>query len=453
MAVSMTFYSGFSKRENSTKQPTGGTAYSVVFKDAFSLIGGTVKLQANFDVAKNYTAASYGSKYYTIVDVVSISNGIVEITLSLDVLATYKSEIGAYKSLMQRSPNSDEISFLPDDTIAPLHIHTKKQVDASVFSIGVSFQIKTKNGNGDLAYFLDLAGFNNLLSKFEAAFWTDETKYIVSTKVVTIQASACGGTAVSAVYIGNQNYNVTEGHCYALKAQSYIALNSKTVSFTSFGLTYTDERRFNNRYVSIQCKMNGDVFDIDSSFLRYSNFIVESFIDPMTLDVRVEVGAVFEGESYLIASTQTNIGIGFMFTDVPNSLDTIVSTLSGIGKIDKSSLDRKTKQLKPDADFGKIASILPRGYQAGMETHTTGAPSGSSIAAVMYGEVIFYITENFSTSKNESELGYPYAELRSINELNLTGFYKFSYPQLGLAATSDIKSKVNAYLANGFFYE
>lgn len=453
MAVSMKFYANFSKRENSTKRPSGGTSYSVVFKDAFSIVGGTVKLQANFDVAKNYTAASYGSKFYTVVDVDSVSNGIVEITLSLDVLATYKSEIGTYKSMMQRSPSKDEISFLPDDTIAPLQIHTKKQVDASVFSFGVSFQIKTKNGNGDLAYFLDLAGFSNLLSKFEAAFWTDETKYIVSTKVVTIQAYACGGTATSAVYIGNQNYNVTEGHCYALKAQNYVALNSNTVSFNSFGLTYTDERRFNNRYTGIQCKMNGDVFDIDSSFLRYSNFSVESFIDPMTLDVRIEISALFGDEAYLIASTHTNIGIGFMFTDVPNSLDTIVSTLSGIGKIDRSRLDTKTNQLNPGADFGKIASILPRGYQAGMQTYTTGAPSGSSIAAVMYGEVIFYITENFSTSKNGSELGYPYSEITSINELNLTGFYKFAYPQLGLASTSDVKSKVNTYLANGFFYE
>ena len=453
MAVSMTFYANFSKRENSTKRPSGGTAYSVVFKDAFSIIGGTVKLQASFDVAKNYTAASYGSKYYTITDVVSMSNGIVEITLSLDVLATYKSEIGAYKSLIDRCPADDSINFIPDDTIVPLQIRTRKEVDASVFSLGVSFQIKTKNGNGDLAYFLDLAGFNDLLSKFEAAFWTDETQYIVSTKVATIRASACGGTAVSAVYIGNQNYNITSGTCYALKSQSYVPLNSKTVSFDSFGISFVDERRYNNNYVSIQCKMNGEIIDIDTSYLRYSNFIVDSYIDSMSLDVRIEINATYEGTTYLIASTHTNIGIGFMFTDVPNSLDTVVTTLSGIGKIDKSSLDRKTKQLKPDADFGKIASILPRGYQAGMETHTTGAPSGSSIAAVMYGEVIFYITENYSTEKNASEFGYPYLKVKSINEVNATGFYKFVNPNLGLAATESVKQSVNAYLASGIFYE
>ena len=81
MSVNMTFYSNFSKRENSTKQPSGGTPYDVVFKDAFSIIGGTVKLQANFDTAKNYTAAKYENNFYNVVDVVSTTNNIVEITL------------------------------------------------------------------------------------------------------------------------------------------------------------------------------------------------------------------------------------------------------------------------------------------------------------------------------------------------------------------------------------
>lgn len=448
MSVSMTFYSGFSKRENSTKQPSGGTSYSVVFKDAFSIIGGTVKLQANFDVAKNYTAASYGSNYYNVVDVVSTANSIVEITLALDVLATYKSNIASYTSMIERSPSNENINNIVDNTISPLEVNTRARVDASVYSFGVSFQIKTKNGNGDLAYFLDLSAFNALLASFEAAFWTTETQYIISTKVVPIVASASGGTSTSSVYIGNQNYPVSSGNCYVIKSQSYISLSTKTVATNSFVTTYSDERRYNNDYVNIQCKLNGEIIQIDSNYLRYTSFITESFIDPITLDVRIEVRVSYNSNEYLIASTNTNIGIGFMFTDVPNSLDVIVSTLSGVNK---SSIEKELS--KSQNGFSTIGTFLSKGYKSGMSTSTAGAPSGSSIAAVMYGDISFYITEYASTDKNPNELGYPYMKIKNINEVNLMGYYKFVSPQLSLPAISDVKKSVNAYLSSGIFYE
>lgn len=437
MAVSMKFYSNFSKRENSTKQPSGGTGYSVIFKDAFSIVGGIVKLQANFDVAKNYTAASYGSNFYNVVDVVSVNNGIVEITLSLDVLATYKSNIASYTSMIERSPSDSQITNIADNTINPLPQYNKIAKATNVYSLGVCFQIKTQNGNGDLAYFLDLAGFNNLLGKFEAAFWTDETKYIVSTKVVTISASSCGGTSTSSVYIGNQPYNITEGSCYTIKSQNYITLKSNSLNTSSLTTNFSDERRYNNDYVKLQCLLNGDVIDLDSNYLRCSSFITESHLDPITLDVRIEVKISDGNMSYLIVSTNTNIGMGFMFTDVPNSLDIVTATISSV----KSSGNVS------------IPEILASGYKAGMNVSTAGAPGGSAIAGSLYGDITFYLTEYSSTAKNPTELGYPYMLVTNINSVGLAGFYKFVSPQLSLATLDGVKASVNSYLSNGIFYE
>lgn len=437
MAVSMNFYSNFNKRENSTKQPTGGTDYSVVFKDAFSIVGGTVKLQANFDVAKNYTAASYESNFYNVVDVVSVSNGIVEITLSLDVLATYKSDIANYTSRIERSPSDSQITNIADNTINPLPQYSKIVKAANVYSLGVCFQIKTQNGVGDLAYFLDLAGFNNLLSKFEAAFWVDETKYIVSTKVVTISASACGGTSTSSVYIGNQPYNITSGSCYAIKSQNYIVLNSKSLSTSSLTTDFSDERRYNNDYVKLQCLLNGDVIDLDANYLRSSSFITEACLDPITLDVRLEVKISNGNTPHLIASTNTNIGMGFMFTDVPNSLDVVSATISSVKNSGNSS----------------IPEILASGYKAGMNVSTAGAPSGSAIAGTLYGDITFYLTEYSSTVKNSTELGYPYMLVTNINSVGLAGFYKFESAQIDLATLDGVKASINSYLSNGIFYE
>lgn len=483
MSVTMTFYSNFNKRENSTKQPTGGTDFNVVFKEDFSIYGGTVKLQVSFDTAQTYTAAKYGNKYYKVTDVVSTTNNIVEIDLSLDVLATYKSDIAAYTSMLERSPSDVNIVDIADNTIAPLPTNTKSYKTANVYSLGVSFQIMTQNGEGHLAYFLDLAGFNNLLSKFEAAFWTDETKYIDSFKVVPISASACGGSATSAVYIGKQNYNITAGSCYVITANSYEPLGSNTVNMSDITTKYTDERRYNNDYVKLQCKMNGDVIDLDANYLRYSSFKTASYIDPITLDVRIEIDVYDGTNAYLIASTHTNVGIGVMFKDVPNAIETVVAAMSGISKsvVEKGTgslpTDNNTLGPQPTPDskrgwkafrkgmsgsigkayggliFNAAAAAISSGYNAGMNVNTAGTPSGSSIAAVKYGEITFYVTSFDSIDKNPSELGYPYMEITNINTVNMTGFYKFVAPQLGLAALADIKDAVNEHLASGFFYE
>lgn len=446
MSVSMTFYSDFNKRENSTRQPTGGTPIDVVFKDAFSILGGTVKLRVPFFMADNFRAAKYDIYYYKVVDVVSVTNDIVEVTLELDVLATFKTSIANYTSLIERSPSKDNIANIVDNTIAPLATNTKYNRAANVYSFGVCFQIKTKNGNGDLAYFLDSEGFNNLLGKFEAAFWTDETKYLVSTKVVPIAASASGGTSVSSVYIGNQPYNITSGVCYVIKSQKYLPLGDNFVIMSSLPIKYSDERRYNNNYVRLQCKLNGDIIDLDANYLRYTSFITESYIDPLTLDVRLEVKVKANEHDYLIASTNTNIGMGFMFTDVPNSLDMIVAAMSNV-------LSPKFQSAAETIPAATIPAILRAGYKAGMSASTAGAPSGSSIAASMYGEITFYITVYDCTDANPNELGYPYMKKTSIDKVGMNGYYKFVAPQLILSAMPSIKEAVNSYLANGFFYE
>lgn len=484
----MFFQENFNKRENSTKQPSSGsgTRFDVVFKDEFSILGGTVKLRTPFTLANRFTSATYGSYNYKVVDVVSITNDIVEVTLELDVLATYKINIENYTSLIERSPSKDNIANIVDNTIAPLATNTKYNRAANVYPNSgltpVCFQIKTKNGNGDLAYFLNLEGFNNLLSKFEAAFWTDETKYIISTKVVPIPASVSGGTKPkegnAPVYIGNQPYNITYGVCYAIKSQSYLPLGDNIVNMSTLPIKYSDERRYNNNYVRLQCVLNGDIIDLDANYLRYTAFITESYIDPITLDVRLEVKVKANDHDYLIASTHTNIGIGFMFTDVPNSLDMIVTSMSSMTKsdvtkgIDKLPEGGKAiRQFGPDErisdtikrrGIGKgiastyasvAAAALTTGYNAGMNVSTAGAPSGSSIAASMYGEITFYITVYDSTDENPDELGYPYMKRTSIDTVGLTGYYKFVAPQISLNTMPSIKDAINEYLANGFFYE
>ena len=86
-------YSGFSKRKNSTKQPTGsGTVITATLKDDTSMV------QPSFILAGNhfgYNYIQFSGRYYYVDDVVSLHNGLCEVQCSIDVLATYKSAIQA----------------------------------------------------------------------------------------------------------------------------------------------------------------------------------------------------------------------------------------------------------------------------------------------------------------------------------------------------------------------
>ena len=93
MAFTITAYN-FSKRVNSTKQPAGltGTDYSVVLKDRTSYENPVFLLSTETLPAFNYV--QWGTWYYFVDDIVVVRNDLYEVKCSVDVLATYKTEIG-----------------------------------------------------------------------------------------------------------------------------------------------------------------------------------------------------------------------------------------------------------------------------------------------------------------------------------------------------------------------
>lgn len=93
MAIDITAYV-FSKRSNSTKQPdTSGTDFSVSLKAATSYENPTFIL--NYSGTFEYNYMQWGSWYYFVTSVTQLRNDLLEINCKLDVLATFKAEIGA----------------------------------------------------------------------------------------------------------------------------------------------------------------------------------------------------------------------------------------------------------------------------------------------------------------------------------------------------------------------
>lgn len=99
----VTFYNGFSKKLNSTKQPGNGADYDCQLKDDCSIIHPRISLGGNFNPAgMMYCRIPTFSRYYFVSDWEWIGGAWVA-SLMVDPMATYKSAIGAHSAYITRA--------------------------------------------------------------------------------------------------------------------------------------------------------------------------------------------------------------------------------------------------------------------------------------------------------------------------------------------------------------
>lgn len=102
--MNVTFYSGFTKRVNSTKRPSGGTTLSVALKDDTSIESPVFRLDKGNNAAyMNYNYCQFNGAYYYIDDVVLTNRNIYEYHCRKDVLATERAHIMASEQYISRS--------------------------------------------------------------------------------------------------------------------------------------------------------------------------------------------------------------------------------------------------------------------------------------------------------------------------------------------------------------
>lgn len=126
-----TIYTGtVKKRVNSTLQPTLSTTYSVLLKNGCSIDNPVFYLSAS-GFSDNYV--KWNDRYYYVTDITYETNTRTAVSCTLDVLATYKSDIIASTQFVSYSSVSGG-SYLPDKRI-PL----KTQASVSTNSAAATF--------------------------------------------------------------------------------------------------------------------------------------------------------------------------------------------------------------------------------------------------------------------------------------------------------------------------
>lgn len=168
------YFGSISKRKNSTLQPTLTASYDCILKQPTSIDNPTFVIQdSSFSLVYNY--AKWDNTYYFIDRIVSVRNNVWEVSCSIDVLATYKTEILASTQYVCYSASYNSSIWLPDTRLPILKSATvAKNVTSMNFVFNdVGFYVLSVIGkDGAALYMMDLNTVKNIINNISQ--WTDD---------------------------------------------------------------------------------------------------------------------------------------------------------------------------------------------------------------------------------------------------------------------------------------
>lgn len=195
MAITVNFYT-FSKKDNSTAQPSGsaGLSASCVMKQGTSITRPVLVLNsAGSPAVYNYAYISDFSRYYFVSDWTVEANGLWSCTLDVDVLASWKTYIGATETYVLRSASQKDGSIADD--LYPTKLSESIQIAklvtspfAQTFNNGcyvIGVMGTSTNGIGGVNYYhLSPAEFRSLVTYL----MSDPTNYLSGGSDITVNS-------------------------------------------------------------------------------------------------------------------------------------------------------------------------------------------------------------------------------------------------------------------------
>lgn len=473
MAFTVEFWA-FSKKENSTKQPTTGSgiAYTnVLLKDETSILNPVLKVAVSSmpvpSVAPvntmTYCYIPKFGRYYFITDWV-YNQGIWECSLAVDVLASFKTPIGATSAYIERSASAYDGNII--DKLYPANTNysiTRVALSAAYLGVppsGGCYVVGVINSVANTAgaityYAMSQTQLANLLAyMFGNDIWTSSgiteisqglfksmfnpMQYIVSCMWLPIGTSSLGNTT-GTVYIGYYNTNITatlvtylfeKGHVTGtITSHPQAASRGSYLNYAP----YTDITLYIPPFGSIP---------IDTAFLKKGNHLYCPYwVDHITGEATIQISlSAYDPaiDSNVCAERSAKMGVPIqiaqVMADYSHTVQTMQSGLSGgiagiiagaLGATVQSALDAKFPQVSTSGSNGSFASNQT-------EAH----------AILRHTQIV---------DGDNTDFGRPLMAVRTIN--TLSGYVKCGEAHPAIPCLQEELSMITNYLTSGFFYE
>ena len=455
MAINVVFYS-FSKKDNSTKQPTsGGTTLSCEIKNQSSIL--TPYLIINTAITNpsnlNYAyIAAYG-RYYWVTDW-SWDRGFWYCNLTVDVLATYKTQIGSSTQYITRSAAASNSAII--DTKYPTLANPTAEEQFLSQIIGPAMKntqggyiLGTISDNTDNGICYNLMGYDEFQDFLEYMFTggylsasdisldlqkelINPFQYIASCMWFPFldgSAHHYGGTVKFGFWDSNISCTpINEGNrVYSVMEPITLHTHPQAASRGKF----LNNSPFTRRSI--------EVFGFGTIPLDPSYFVESQSCSVMIkVDKFTGVGELtVESAGATVLRTNAQVGVPIQISQVTQSvMAPAIAAVGAIGNIAAGNY------------LGAVSGVGNAIQSAMPQVQSTGS-TGSKIDFIREPR----ITSQYYSLADEaiSELGRPLCSQRAIN--TLSGYIQCENVELDLIATRDEMTAIRGYLEGGFFYE
>ena len=492
----LNLYKQFAKKENSTKQPTSSTltlGIQGILKEPCSIMTPVVKIERLTSDAMpfDYTYARWveADRYYFIEDWVW-QDGLWEVHMKEDVLATFKTQIGAETEYVLRTDSTTNFNGEIIDTTYPAttDIVTNSYSLTNIFTtditvgcyiVGIISGGQT-NAVGAISYYaMDSTQFGALKNKLFSddnleimgiidsagqALVTDLSQEVLKTLYNPYQYivsciwfpfgknAITTKTTVSAIKIGWWEYPLSGDRLYAQtleigNEQFAITAHPQASrgSYLNFS-PYTKRTligRFGTVAVDNSCFVVGNKINI--------SYMVDLITGQCYTRIAVRNESVSPPAEKLIAERNFLLGVPIQIAQVGTDyLGTAVQAIGTAGSVFSGAISGIA------SGKGAIAGAIAGGasgiyntLETAMPQVETGGQNGSFLAPVNNTHVV----EQFFQIVDEDihHRGRPLCELKQLN--TLSGFILCAEGELDISCYDNERKEIVKHLTTGFFWE
>lgn len=498
MSFNVTFYS-FSKKLNSTKRPgtsIPSTTYSCDIKDSSNVTNPVLLMSYDFNdkinSLYNYCYIDIWKRYYFIKNF-RYNSGLWEISLDVDVLATWKTYIGNSSQYIARSASKNNDDKYIDDLLIPTW-HTDRQPQADftnnffgnnpkgTYVLGVKGPQSASNAGAITYYTLTQTGMNKVIETLcDSAFsgykdigtemlksQYDPYRYIASCKWFPYTVNST--KAITAINFGWYTVNVPEGQAGIAADVQHFYTNTLRIPKHSQE-NIVGKFLNSSKFFTINMYIPGyGVYDLNPDLVSDHEFLeVHLTVDHATgqgvysLDLHDEL--IINSP---IAILNCNIGVDMPIVSMQINYPTLNSNISTSNVLDKligdflsltfpATLYQKGFSVESMED-SSIGGSLMTAYRM-IGAHVNGSSlSVNSIGSTgnrsiwnYHSEILIWGISNIYSAPSYSDVGHPYYEHDTIS--NHSGYLLVINPHIEAPATNTELMSINNFVGSGFFYE
>lgn len=462
---------------NSTKVPALSKELDCQLKDGVSITNPVLFIRGSqFDIGYNYCYIPKWSRYYFVNNIKINTGGVFEVSLSVDVLASFKNDILEAKAYVRRS-QSHGSTHIPDSTWSHSSDYSTitKDIDIGLSTDGcyllftASSETETTNASPAVCVYAvtgltlrlicsylfssdffesSMSGVDTV-SKSLAKTFFNPFSYVLKCMWLPISVTDLS-TVTRKIAFGwwttdyDGNYLITgkKKILFDIAMPAYSDWTNRDASWTDISIYVPSigELSISPEYCGQTLKATL-VIDLTNGhsdlFIKDGNFLVQSASGQMGADV--QLSALYED---IVGDLGSRGGL-------------IKSAISGIGSFIKSSIDNATADDMGNLSIhnvGDIVSDTVHGAQSALQPKcsTIGA-NGNKATLTEFNHVLISVHRYNKLGDDKETLGRMCCKTMWIK--NLTGYTEIVNPHINCGATASEITMINAFLSGGFYIE